>query len=217
MAASALLRQSAYRFRNDDGDEAGATWALALNTSPVGLIDPGTQFRCRYGIEEYGGKDSRNTVYSLITRVNGGAWELIGAAGSPLTLYDSLNITGTPATTQQITSGTYFPGELYEAGSTASTLELPLNEVMELEFCFELDAGKYGGVYGADDLIEFSVALDDLTLLDDYAFSPSFSVAALTQFSSLYLGGTKINEFYLGGALVPSIYYGSTQVYANGG
>lgn len=215
MAASALLRQKAFRHRNDDGDEASATWALTLNTDPVSAVQPGTGFRVRFAIEEYAGK-AISSAFDLIGRVNGGTWYQLGDANMPLALIDSTYITGIPATTQQISAPDSFTaGELYELGSTGSVISVGKNTTSEFEFCFELPTSKYNSVYTDDDLIEFAVARANLGLLDDYAVTPSFTIGALTQFSNIYRGGVQINEFALNGSLIPNIFYGSKEVFRN--
>jgi len=102
-----------------------------------------------------------------------------------------------------------------EDGGTPGTITIVSNGSTEYELMLSLNLDGYGVTYNDGDTIELGMAFSDMTLLDDYIQMPTFTVAALTQFSKIHVGGQKINEFRLGGALVPRIYLGDQEVYRN--
>lgn len=71
-AAAATLNQSAYRFINDDGSEAAATFAEAVNT-PVSLA-PGATVRVRFQVDATSDPPSKQFALKYRRQPSGGAF-----------------------------------------------------------------------------------------------------------------------------------------------
>jgi hypothetical protein len=97
--------QKAFRGRNDDGDQASATWKEAQDTNWSQEADQ--NFRVRFMVEEIGGAEAPfQPVFQLQYRKNGGAWTDVTGSSSNVRASASPNeADGTP-TTQQLTGGT---------------------------------------------------------------------------------------------------------------
>lgn len=140
---TASLTQSAYRFRNDDGNEVTATWIDALNTPITFLADINNTeavFRLRIGITETAGGAINNTAYPLEYSLNGGAWTVVGLSGATHFTLGANVVDGTP-TTQQITSGTYSadPSEYDEDNSIQNAPSWGGNDNVEYEACLSIE------------------------------------------------------------------------------
>ena len=214
MAAPALLRQFSFRYRNDDGGELSATWKGEINEQIPTMVT-GDEFRVRMGIEEYAGNISRNAVLVPLFSINGGDWgEIINNAGSPFVLLNSSFYVGPANTNQQITTGPFSTGSIIELSGGLDTQDIDPNTFTENEVFLLLDPDRYGSIYQDGDIIEIGYALAD-GLFDEYVEVPTFEVAPLTQFSKIYLGGTKINNMNLGNDSVTHVYLGSNEVFRN--
>lgn len=127
----AQLDQDAFRIRNDDGDETTATWKAALNTSiPIAINEP---FRVRFVVQNTGSAYS-SYIYAYY-RINGDTWYRVGAG--VVDFYDSSSITDGEATTQQIGSGTFNAGKMFESSALVS---INAGEETEIEAVLELGA-----------------------------------------------------------------------------
>lgn len=142
--ATGYLRQSGFRFRNDDGTEVTATWKAALNSNIY--AETNTLFRLRFLVAEIEGVQSSTTSPLLVQQsVNGGAWQSIGdspAAGKPLHYEASPNIANAP-TTQQIGSASFAAGRLIEAeGFGIPGATIPAKGETEYEFVLAVAAAN---------------------------------------------------------------------------
>lgn len=209
------LNQDHYRFRNDDGDEANATYTVAMDT-PISF-SADSIFRVRISILEENGAVARNTRFGIIQRINGGPW--ISSSDPPenraLELADSIHIApGTILTTQQITAGGFTPGQLYDSGGVAVNVSIDPNNYTEFELVMQGSLSNYGASWDAGDTLELALVYEDLTLLDEYSLPPSMTVLAPTGFiSKIFLGGDQQSDIKFGSVEPSAIYYGSTQVY----
>jgi hypothetical protein len=116
-----------YRFRNDDGTQATATWKAALNT-PV-TIPAAEVFRVRLAIAGLGTVADFQTFYSL----NGGAYTAITGSSTVVRAALSPNVAENEATTQQITTGTYVAGSISEADGYFAGATIPSGTSTEIE------------------------------------------------------------------------------------
>lgn len=72
---SPTLEQSAFRFRNDDGSEAAATWAAAQNANHS--VAQGVTVRLR--VQVNGSNDPASALFQLEYRVSGSSdpWSVV--------------------------------------------------------------------------------------------------------------------------------------------
>jgi len=177
------LRQEHFRFRNDDGDEAGASWSDNIDTDKSTLLDPAgaldaRKCRVRFAIYEVNGETARKSEFSIIQRVNGGAWSIPAQVDVPLMFFDSTFITGAPATTQQISSGGFTAGQLYDAGSVSAEVTIEGNTSIEFEMCMALDETQLDVSYTWGDYVELGIIYFDGTSMDEYLFLAGINVKA---------------------------------------
>lgn len=125
---------SSYRWRNDDGNEASATWKETLNVStvPNALNVP---IRLRIGVENTSGVDDNFEVNSLQYSKCGGAWVTItNSTTNDFYFINSSNIANNTPTTQQISTGTYLTG-VFKSDGTNTNYYLPDQMKTEIEYC----------------------------------------------------------------------------------
>lgn len=133
-----------FRFRNDDGSEAAATWKAATNATTTIPLD--TNFRVRFGLqsdEAY----LRNPLWVQVWySVDGGAWTSLSASSNPLKYSLSSYLTDDEDTTQQITTGgDYAPDNELVRETAQSTFGYTENDVYDkaTEGDRKLDFGGY--------------------------------------------------------------------------
>jgi hypothetical protein len=115
--ATAAFDQRAFRFRNDDGGEATATWKAVQNGNISQMT--GEVFRLRIEVQETGGGAANNQTIVLQSNINGGGWFDVGPTSNGVRLGNSQHVgNGTP-TTNQLTAGTgaFVPGVLLTSTS----------------------------------------------------------------------------------------------------
>lgn len=164
---SANVVQQAFRGRNDDGSETGATWTAPTNENWTQAADE--VFRVRMRIEETAGGSANNGSYIPQYSVNGGAFITVND-DSPCQFALSAFVPSNTATTQQIGSGDFVPGEVLsntDAGNV--TLE---NQETEMEYSLWLDSAQLAD----GDIIQIR-ATDGGDELDDYINTPSITAS----------------------------------------
>lgn len=135
--ASASLRQTNYRWRNDDGTEASATWKAAVNT-PITINDTST-LRLRLEMDNDNEDGDLSTVEDVLQYSTDSInWTSItNTTGQPFAYQSSTNVTNQQATTNQMgsgTFGTYVAGHIISQLPGASTMNLNDAERTELEW-----------------------------------------------------------------------------------
>jgi len=118
----ASLRQTKYRWRNDDGDETTATWMAAANT-PVELSNLNTVLRLRIEFDNANdmGEFSELAPTLQYSSNGGGTWTTIGNnTGNAFVYVSSGFVADGTATTNQITgtAGSYTAGKIISAVPT---------------------------------------------------------------------------------------------------
>jgi hypothetical protein len=106
---TANTRMSAYRWRNDNGNETTATWKVGINTSlNIKNLDP---IRLRIALEDYSTGQTAYTgnFYKKIqfSEDSGATWKNFTDSGSPFSLISSSEVADAVPTTQQISTGNY--------------------------------------------------------------------------------------------------------------
>lgn len=179
-----VLDQDAYRFRNDDGDEATATWRQPANTPDTIPLD--TRFRARFAIEETAGVNPRDDVsYNLEYRRKPsggsfGAWTPVDTLSARhVKPSDSPNVADGAATTRQIwpTSSGFAAGSFDDLSGSISgpSVSLGAAEKTELEWSVIIDSAA--GAADADEI--------ELRIL---ARSATFETWGYTNTASLTVG-----------------------------
>lgn len=175
------LSQAQYRFRNDDGDQATATWKQAVNTA-AGTIDADSRFRLRITVDETGGgSDPAAATYKLQARVDAGSWQDVNASATIARPSASPNVADGAATTQQISSGlgTFVAGSFDEVDGAVASVDLGIGGVTELEWSLALYGA--GAQIAPGDTVEFRVVTTAGGLLNTYAQSPTLTVGAVVR------------------------------------
>ena len=127
------MAQTGFRGRNDDGDETTATWIAPLNTVIEMRVD--RIFRVRLLCEANGLFLGTHHLYQSPNPGGGGGTQVTNSS-NPLRTTLSPNYPDAQATTQQLGSGTFTPGNPGMANNTPATspISYPANgEVGDLE------------------------------------------------------------------------------------
>lgn len=132
--ASPVFDQTSYRWRNDDGNQTTATWKATLNTStfPNALNQP---LRLRMAFTEVAGfNGSFNSIFLQYRKNGTGTWtNITTSTANDFYMISSINVTNNTATTQQISSGSFVPGQF--KSSTDNTSASIGNQSTEMEYC----------------------------------------------------------------------------------
>jgi hypothetical protein len=142
----ASLRQTKYRWRNDDGNEATATWKAAEN-APITVTDT-SRLRLRLELNN----DNTLAEFSIVENTleyssdNGTTWTVMNnSSGQAFAYTTSANVTNGQVTTNQMgatTFGTFVAGHVIAGTAGASSMNLNDAERTELEWVIKptLDA-----------------------------------------------------------------------------
>jgi hypothetical protein len=176
---SATLTQEDFRFRNDDGSLATATWIDGETTNNINKsIALGTTFRLRFVVQG-GGKDVQNYLFDLWCSKNSGTYFQVTSASTLVQLVNDANSIADHATTQQrIGNGTYSTGDLegYNDGTTDNTtgaMDLSAGTEYEVEVCVQiLTTGNAAG-----NTFDFRLRNEGVTF-NTYSFTPRATAVA---------------------------------------
>ncbi|MDH3673652.1 MAG: hypothetical protein OES46_21260, partial [Gammaproteobacteria bacterium] len=180
--------QDSYRFRDDDGNETGATWLAAANTTPPDIaLD--TNFRLRFLIQNTkaftGGPATHDfrIEYRVNTGGGFGSWTNPDGQGNsikPVKASLSNEFTDGSNTTQQLGSGTFTGGEMEESSYFMDGITKTVgNDEFELEFCLAFNSSATTPA-SAGDIFEFRIRYFDGGVQDlgSYTNTPSVTAAA---------------------------------------
>jgi hypothetical protein len=135
--------QDAFRFRDDDGSETGASW-LGLQNENVSL-SKGLDRKFRLRVQLSQTLTNANTAltkqYKVRYSINGEAYQNVGAPGAntPIRYTSSMHVTHQQVTTEQL-AGLYafLPGRIDAAANTGNIVWAgTAREDTELEFVLE--------------------------------------------------------------------------------
>lgn len=134
--------QVTFRGRNDDGDEANATWKAAAGVDWTQPLDQ--NFRVRFLVSSAVLPPAFQTGFGVFYSINGGAYSggYVDAAGNHVRTSLSPFLTdGAPTTEQLGGSGTFNPGEIdmtdgWDSGFIGGTQTL--GDDTEIELCLQL-------------------------------------------------------------------------------
>ncbi|GMQ95000.1 MAG: hypothetical protein BMS9Abin13_110 [Patescibacteria group bacterium] len=162
------LTQIHYRWRNDDGNEASATWAALEDTASATINN--TLVRLRFEVSNEGSANSTSTAYRLevsgpdpsscaaasYVRVDSSSdWDMATstyfADGDPTT-----NVSG--GLTDENT--TFLAGEMKEANDITSGIVLTTTEFIEIEYAFKSTPSATSGALYCFRLTNAGTAID---------------------------------------------------------
>lgn len=168
------FNQTDFRGRYDDGGEAGATWKETINTDWTQYF--GDAFRVRFVIAEENGVAVNNTEWRLQYDHNNTGWNNVDTTSSVVQAVTSTYFADGDATTQQLGTGTFLPGEMSEdglAGEVNGTMDFDGNDESEVEYAIDIvDADVADG-----DTIQFRVIRGDGTVIS-YTNTPTVTVSS---------------------------------------
>jgi len=147
-SSPAVIDQDAARFRNADGDEVTATWKAPLNSDADVEIE--TLFRIRFLIQNTDGEDAPTSDdWTLYYSKNGGGWlRVLDTTPVFLAQQGGSNV----ATTQQIGSGDFVPGEWHDnEGGDNEIFDQGIPTLYETEFEWTVEATANNGAAVLDD------------------------------------------------------------------
>jgi hypothetical protein len=171
--------QDSFRLRNDDGDEATATWKVAANQNTSLNVDE--NFRCRFVVQETAGGSVTNEGFKFQYRLNAGSWTDITTTSSVVKSVLSPNFTDGVDCVQRIGAGTFITDNdgMDENGATGAVADFAGNDETEVEGCFQI----VGADVANNDVIEIKVVRDDGTVLDSYTSTPSITAIKVVAYS----------------------------------
>jgi hypothetical protein len=131
--ATNTIRQQAFRGRNDDGSETGATWIAALNANWTQAV--GQAFRLRIAADT--SSIAVGYVAQAQYRLNGGSWTNVNAASSVVRTALSPNFADDDPTSQQISTFDFYVGTLNESDGLAPSVVIG-DGGTEHEWCLQI-------------------------------------------------------------------------------
>lgn len=182
---TSVFNQSAFRGRNDDGNETTATWKANENVNWTQNVDE--NFRVRFEIEETatGNTDFLPTFVSAAEAIeynlNGAGWNTINhdGTGTVVKKVASSQFAGPVSATDQMTTSakTFFGGTLTEVGDSGGNFQ-PSNLSVQFEYVLQI-VGT--GVSNGDTLqlrhLRWPNGTGALTALNTYTNTPSITVS----------------------------------------
>lgn len=179
-ATVAVFDQEGYRWRDDDGSEAAATWLASQDTDVTRAFNLNTRLRVIVNTTN----DADATTYSLeVLRPLPGGWATVVAAVGEIRLATSANIAagGGTATTAQLTapagktSGADFQaGLISDDTNPLPSLNLASGKYTELEWCLQaISTVAIEGTY------QFRVTRNGAAF-DTYTVTPQWTLPEVT-------------------------------------
>jgi hypothetical protein len=170
------LEQEGYRWRNDDGNETGATWLENQDTPATFALDTGK--RLRILVNATG--DPANAKYRLeYKKSTDSQWQGVPVAGTPghaITLATSSNISASgDNTTAQLAApagkntSDFDTGRIWDDENGLDEIDVTSDDYTELEWCVQ----AVTGVAAATDVYQFRVTLEAVAAEADVATSGS--------------------------------------------
>jgi hypothetical protein len=151
--AAPRLEQVHYRWRNDDGDEAAASWAAGQDTALAGLA-PAVPLRLRFEVANENSQSSGAVTYQLqvaqtaacstgtytaVPTDSSGHWQVVPSAN----LTDGAATTNvSPGLTDE--ASTFVAGQVKDTGNTTASITLAADRFTEIEFSLQAMANASG-------------------------------------------------------------------------
>lgn len=132
------IDQVNFRFRNDDGNQATATWK-ANETTNISLAASVT-FRLRIKYRDSSGITGTLTGALSVSK-NGGGYAAITTSSTVVKLVSSSNVTDGTATTEQLTTLNTFVAGSVDSNGTVTSVNLN-NQCTEMEWVLQIVAAN---------------------------------------------------------------------------
>lgn len=143
--ANANTRMSAYRWRNDNGDETTATWKAPLNT-PLTIYNLDA-IRLRVTVDDNNAPTGNSVTYQSNIQFSTDAlnWKNLSSPGSPFTYVGSAYVADGSVTTKQIsvTNSNNFEGGLFVSSNTNPARTLPSGNNIFTEYEFSIKPNAF--------------------------------------------------------------------------
>lgn len=175
-APPADMFQEAFRWRDDDGDEAGATFLQAQNVDhTIGTGDLDANIRLRFGMANTGGT-AETDLWQLEAQINGsgGFSDVDDVSTNGARSSASAEVAETDPTTSQLTglSGSFVAGGIDETDGSES-FTVGAGEHTEEEFVFQPRSAELSG----GDFIDFRLRIVAGTTVT-YTNTPRLTISA---------------------------------------
>lgn len=171
--ATATFDQDAFRARNDDGDEATATWIAAANTDWTQAVD--TNFRVRFLIQ-VAGANINSVQFQLQYNLNAAGWLDVNASSS-VVISSAGQLVDGGDTTQQLGVGTFAPtdnnGQDEVDGLTALASGFIAGQESETEHCVQIVSADVVN----NDSIQLRLVREADLAFDTYTNTPTITVS----------------------------------------
>lgn len=211
---SPSLTQNAFHWRNDNGNETGATSATAgVENTALTAMQANSNMRLRFGVANQGSTSTLASTYRLEYGVSSAScssissWTTIGATNALFNMYNSANIiNGNDTTNISVGSGGVSDGATTFITSNAglrdttvdtSTTTIAINNFTELEYSIVASSTVTEG-----ETYCFRITANG-TVLNNYTNYPSATIAADVSVASFGTQTATVDvpttNFYLGG------------------
>lgn len=194
--------QEHFRWRNDDGSEAAATWKANADTAITGVVR-GQNIRLRFAVANTSTSYSGALAARLECSTNtAGPWAVVSGVNdglSPFVMTTTSGYAGGDNTTDQLTgSGTFVAGKAVEStNNTSASVSFAVSQRSNFEYCFTATAKAKGStayyfrLTSAGTVFTTYSQYASLTMAAGEANEPPVIVSALTaqtstQMSMLY-------------------------------
>ena len=185
---SATFSQVAFRHREDDGSETGATWIAAENVGLTDLdVSTNRAVRTRVAVQETAGGANNNLDLTIQYRRNEGAWLDVNASTVAVIFRTSPFVADQTPTTDQLSTpaGTFAGGAFVSASGSEARISFEGNDHGENEYSLELVAADLDD----GDVLEFRL-LGDGAVLSSYPETPTITVAKAVVEEDHFAGGS---------------------------
>lgn len=141
MSCTPTLTQSAFRLRDDNGDETTASWLFNENAN--GTIDIDKNFRVRFVAQVTNACAASNAIFQLQYSLNSGTWTNVTGSSSVVRSTASPNLADAANLTDQMTAGTgTFIGatgfDEADGAAGGNNLDIVASGHAQVEYCLQM-------------------------------------------------------------------------------
>lgn len=144
MSCTPTLDQTAYRLRNDDGNETTATWVYNENNS--GAVTGYRNYRIRFVVQVTNACAAANRIFQLQFSLESGSWTPVNASSNVVRSSASPNLADAANLTDQMTTGsgtmigtTGF--DEVDGAAGGNSLDIVASGHAQVEYCFQFRPG----------------------------------------------------------------------------
>lgn len=192
-AATAVLTQTTFRGRNDDGSETTATWKATAGTDWTQPVD--TNFRIRFNINASTAAPSSPQAFKFMYSHNGGAYAPIATASSVVRPSASANFADAALTTEQLAgAGTFNAGRMdSSSGSANGFINAPaVGQDTEIEACLQLRSVDVAN----GDTVNLRAYAAGPVPLNAYTDTPTITVSGVPAVAQSLISNFQTTQYY---------------------